>query len=303
MRFKGLDLNLLVALDALLSRRSITQAAEAVFLSQSGMSGALARLREYFEDELLVLVGRSLVLTPLAETLAGPVREILLSIESNLITRPGFDPATDDRLYTLLVSELTLILLMPAVTQRLAREAPNAKLNVVSQSERTSESLERGDADLIIIPEQYLVPEHPAEKLHEEHYDCLVWTGNEHIGETLSLEQYLDTGHIAVQMGPGRIAAVDGWFLERHGVSRRVELITSSLIAPPALVIGTQRIATVHRRLAALSARYLPVRVLPAPIEIPALNQMVQWHKRRDNDPGLAWIRRVLAEEAAKLGS
>lgn len=301
MRFKSLDLNLLVALDAMLAHRSISRAAEAVFLTQSGMSGALNRLRVYFDDELLIQVGRNLELTPLAESIEGPVREILLSIEARIVNRPTFDPLTDDHTYRIMVSELTLILLMPAVTQRLALEAPHIRLHVLAQQDRPLEALERGEVDLIVLPQQTSSPNHPSEKLYEETYECLVWNGNTSIGDTLSFEEYLESGHISVEFGPNRVAAIDGWFLEQHGVNRRVELISSSLIAPPVLVVGTQRIATVHRRLALLSAQYLPVRVLKAPIKIPPLNQMVQWHKHRDNHPALVWLRKVLVEEAAKL--
>lgn len=301
MRFKSLDLNLLVALDAMLAHRSISRAADAVFLTQSGMSGALNRLRVYFDDELLIQVGRNLELTPLAESIEGPVREILLSIEARIVNRPTFDPSTDDHTYRIMVSELTLILLMPAVTQRLALEAPNIKLHVLAQQDRPLEALERGEVDLIVLPQQVSSPHHPSEKLYEESYECLVWNGNTSIGDTLSFEEYLESGHISVEFGPNRVAAIDGWFLEQHGVNRRVELISSSLIAPPVLVVGTQRIATVHRRLARLAAQYLPVRVLKAPMKIPPLDQMVQWHKHRDSHPALVWLRKILVEEAAKL--
>lgn len=301
MRFKSLDLNLLVALDAMLSHRSITRAAESVFLTQSGMSGALSRLREYFKDDLLVQVGRELELTPLAESIADPVREILLSIEAQILNQPMFDPATDDHTYRIMVSELTLILLMPAVTQRLAAEAPNIKLHIMALQDRALESLERGEVDLIVYPDQVKAPNHPSEKLYEESYECLLWTGNTSIGDTLSRDEYFKAGHISVEFGSQRLAAIDGWFLETHGLNRRVELITSNLIAPPMLVVGTQRIATVQRRLAKLSAETLPVRVLPPPMDMPVMTQIVQWHRQRDSHPALKWLRQVLVEEAAKL--
>jgi len=90
MQFRQLDLNLLVALDALLTECNITEAGRRVFLTQSAMSGALARLREHFADELLIQVGRKMVTTPLADSLAGPVREILLKIDAAVKTRPEF---------------------------------------------------------------------------------------------------------------------------------------------------------------------------------------------------------------------
>jgi DNA-binding transcriptional LysR family regulator len=300
MRFKGLDLNLLVALDVLLAQKNISQAAESVNLSQSGMSGALSRLREYFQDDLLVLVGRCLVLTPLAESLVIPVREVLMSIDATIVTRPNFDPATDERTYRILVSELTMLLLVPAVVQRLAREAPNIKIELLAQH-APQEMLERGDADLMLIPEQFLAPEHPSRKLYEESYDCVIWSENDRYGESISFEEYIEASHVTVQHGPNHVPAFDGWFLNKYGVMRKADVVTSNLTFPPLLVVGTHRIATVHRRLAKKTAGYLPIRILPPPITIPPLNQMLQWHKNRSSDAGLMWMCELLVQEAQNV--
>jgi DNA-binding transcriptional LysR family regulator len=300
MRFKGLDLNLLVALDVLLAQKNISQAAESVNLSQSGMSGALGRLREYFEDDLLVLVGRNLVLTPLAESLIIPVREVLMSIDATIVTRPNFDPKTDERTYRILVSELTMLLLIPAVVRRLAHEAPNIKLELIAQY-APQEMLERGDADLMLIPEQFLSPEHPSRKLYEESYECVVWLESDKFGESITFEQYIDAGHVTVQHGSSHTPAFDGWFLNQYGVLRKTEVITSNLTFPPLLIVGTDRIATVHRRLAKKAADYLPIKIIRPPIDIPPLNQMLQWHKNRSSDPGLMWMCEILAQEAQNV--
>lgn len=300
MRFKGLDLNLLVALDVLLTHKNISYAADTINMSQSGMSSALARLREYFDDELLVLFGRNLALTPLAESLIVPVRAVLMSIDATIVTRPDFDPATDERTYRLLVSELTMLLLIPAVIRRLASEAPRMKIQLVAQY-TPLETLERGDADLMLMPEQFLAHEHPSLRLYEEHYDCIVWSEAQKFGDTISLEEYLDAAHVTVQQGPNNLPAFDGWFLRQYGVQRKAEVITSNLTLPPLLVVGTDRIATVHRRLAVRAAAYLALRIIPPPVRIPPLQQMVQWHKSRSGDLGLMWLRNVLIEEASKV--
>src|SRR5215207_203605 len=104
MRFNRLDLNLLVALDALLSEKSITRASRRLNLSQSATSGVLARLRDYFKDELLVPVGRNLILTPLAVSLVDPVRDVLLQIQRTIEIKPEFDPATATREFRLFAS-------------------------------------------------------------------------------------------------------------------------------------------------------------------------------------------------------
>src|SRR5690349_20578453 len=101
MRFRRLDLNLLVALDALLTEQNVTRAGERVFLSQPAMSAALARLRTHFKDELIRPVGRKTVLTPLAESLRRPVREVLNLSGAILDSSLDFDPQTSDRWFSL----------------------------------------------------------------------------------------------------------------------------------------------------------------------------------------------------------
>src|SRR5215472_18123748 len=115
MHFRQLDLNLLVALDALLMERNITEAGRRLHVTQSAMSGSLGRLREYFGDELLVQIGRKMVPTPLAETLAEPVREILLKVKATVDARPGFDPATSTRRFSLMMSDYVSTVLMNEV--------------------------------------------------------------------------------------------------------------------------------------------------------------------------------------------
>jgi len=291
VRFNGLDLNLLVALQALLDERSISRAALRLHLSQPAMSNALSRLRGYFEDELLVSNGRRMVLTPRAESLLQPVREVLMRIESTIAAQPVFDPATASRGFTLLVSDLTIAVFMPAFVEELHRLAPGLRIELVHQREAPQEVIERGDADLLFIPAQYVSPAHPSHAVYDETYVCVTWAGNTRIGESLSFDDYLAAGHVTAVFDGARTPAFDSWFLERYGVARRVEVTSPALGSLASLVVGTERIATVHRRLAERDRDRLPIRIWTPPIEIPKLVQMMQWHKYRDNDPALAWLR------------
>jgi LysR family nod box-dependent transcriptional activator len=297
MRFNKLDLNLLVALNALLTERSISRAALRVHLSQPAMSNALARLRSYFEDELLVPSGRQLILTPRAESLVEPVREVLMRIDSTIAARPSFDPASASRAFTLLVSDFTTTVFMPGFVEHLFHEAPGVRLNLRMQSSNPAELLEQGDADLLIIPAQYVSSEHPSLPLFEESYVCVTWTGNQRIGERLSFDNYLACGHVLANFaGTGHAPAFDSWFMERFGITRRVEVTAPTLAALPSLVVGTDRIATVHRRLAERMRHLLPIRIWEPPLEIPKLVQMLQWHKYRNNDMALTWLRNCAIE-------
>jgi LysR family transcriptional regulator, nod-box dependent transcriptional activator len=118
MNLNRLDLNLLVALDALLTERSITRASERLHLSPSATSGALARLRTYFADELLTQIGRRMVPTPLGESLQGAVRDCLLHVQQTVEIRPQFDPATSKRNFRIKMSDFVSTVLMPPVSRR-----------------------------------------------------------------------------------------------------------------------------------------------------------------------------------------
>ncbi|HEX5285694.1 MAG TPA: LysR family transcriptional regulator [Polaromonas sp.] len=130
MNLNRLDLNLLVALEALLTEQSVTRAANRIFVSQPAMSGALTRLREHFQDELIVRVGRTMVLTPFGANLTPRVSELLVNMNSVVRSRPGFDPATTDRSFTIIASEYLVSVFMPLVTRKVLQLAPGATVNM-----------------------------------------------------------------------------------------------------------------------------------------------------------------------------
>jgi LysR family transcriptional regulator, nod-box dependent transcriptional activator len=302
MHFEQLDLNLLVALDALLTDRSITAAGMRVHLTQSAMSGALARLREFFRDELLTQVGRKMVPTPLGESLTEPVRQILLQIKVTINTKPGFDPATSTRHFSVMMSDYVATVLMSEVLRRAETEAPFVRFNIMSNDVNgPTEFLERADIDLLIMPREYLSEKHPHEDIFTDDYACVVWNGNTLVGEQLTKEQYLDIGHVVLQFGRGRIPMQDEWFLTRLGVTRRIEVLAMNFNSLPQHVVGSQRIATTHRRLAEYYARYLPLRILAPPYELPSLTEAVQWHNLFNEDPGNRWLRMLLKQTAAEV--
>jgi LysR family transcriptional regulator, nod-box dependent transcriptional activator len=295
MDLGGLDLNLLVALDALFAERSVSRAGERLHLSQSATSGALARLREVFRDPLLVPVGRKMVLTPVAESLIEPVRDFLLHAEAILNNKPFFEPATSNRKFRLLLSDYVETILMAEALPRIEQAAPGIRFEFISNVEGGFDALERGDIDLSIAPSIRHSSAHPSEPLFEDEFTCVVWSGNRRLNDTISLEQYLSAGHVVVRFGKHQeLTTFDEWFLERFGHERRIEIVTTAFNLLPQLVVGTSRIATLHRRLAIYYQRYLPLKLLKPPFEIPALQESMQWHKSRDRDPGTLWLRSTL---------
>jgi LysR family transcriptional regulator, nod-box dependent transcriptional activator len=299
MRFKGLDLNLLVTLDCLLTERNVSRAAERLCLSQSATSGALTRLREYFEDELLVQLGRSMVMTPRAHELLPAVRNVLLQVEGTVIKRPEFDHTTAKREIRIIASDYMVIAALSDALRAIKRLAPELNFALLSPGENPRDLLERGEVEFVAMPDLYLSPEHPYVHLFSEDYRAVVWSGNDQItSDTLSLQDFMKMRHVAVkypQSGP----TFESWFIERYGAERIVEVTTSSYSTMPFLIVNTNRIALMHRRLAEAFARMMPLKLLMPPMEMPQIHEALQWHIYNNSDECLIWLRRQLTNHIA----
>ena len=289
------DLNLLVALDALLAERSVTRAGSRLNLSQSAMSGTLARLRHHFHDELLIPVGRQMVLTPVAEGLVDPVRDILLRVRGTLGSKPQFDHATARRHLSLAVSDYVTEILMADVLREARGEAPHITFELRPMGRRANEDLESGELDFLVAPEGYVSAGQPTEVLFADTYTCVAWAGNRGIGNRLTLDQYLNLGHVVVNVSRGEARSnYDEQFLRRAELKRRVEVSVSAFSLAPQLVVGTDRVTTITTRLAAKYAETLPLRLIPLPFEMPPMVEMLQWHQVHDYDPAHHWFRQLI---------
>jgi LysR family transcriptional regulator, nod-box dependent transcriptional activator len=298
------DLNLLVALDALLTERNVTRAGNRLNLSQSAMSGALARLRHYFHDELLVSVGRQMALTPVAEGLVEPVRDILLQIRGTLGSKPQFDPLTATRHLSLAISDYVADILIADVLRRARHEAPHMTFELRGVGRRAEEDLESGELDFLVAPEGYVSANHPTDVLFEDTYTCVAWGGNDAIGTSLTLDEYLNLGHVVVNVaGAEQPGNYDEQFLRRSNFKRRAEISVPTFSLAPQLVVGTGRVATITTRLAVKYAKTLPLKLLPLPIAIPPMVELLQWHKVHDYDPASQWFRMLLKEAVSDLPS
>jgi LysR family nod box-dependent transcriptional activator len=301
MRFKKLDLNLVVVLDALLDERSVTRAGVRLNASQTTISDALGRLRQYFNDDLLTQVGRKMVPTPLGESLIGPARTLLLQAEAMVNTRPSFDPAAAVRTFTLMVSDYVYTVLVTRVAAELSRIAPSITLEIIPHSTVPWESLDRGETDFLIMPQNYMTADHPSALLFEDRFCCIAWRDNDLVDDAITLDRFMQLGHVVTRFGHNRTPAIDEWFLRRFGEMRRIEMVTTGFYGLPQAVIGTRRIATIQRTLADYYAGLLPIKVIEPAFELPTVSEAVQWNRFADSDPGMAWMRQVLAEHSAAI--
>jgi LysR family transcriptional regulator, nod-box dependent transcriptional activator len=300
VRFRGLDMNLLVALDCLLSERNVSRAAEKLCLSQSATSGALTRLREYFEDELLVQLGRNMVMTPRAAELLPAVRNVLLQVEGTIIKRPEFDPATARRDIRIIASDYMITVALSPALRKIQALAPELTFHLQTPRENPRERLERGEVEFVAMPDVYLSGEHPTVPLFSDSYRAVIWSGNELVGgDTIALEDFLNMRHVAVSFtenGP----SFEEWFSQRFGSDRVVEVSTSSYSSVPYLIVGTQRIALMHKRMAETFAAILPLKLLMPPVDIPPIHEALQWHLYNESDECLKWVREQLVRHIAE---
>lgn len=300
MRLDKLDLNLLVALDALLQERGVSLAADRLHLSQSATSGALARLREYFRDDLLVLQGRSMALTPRAETLIAPVRTALDLIRDTIMIAEPFDPATSDRTLSIMATDYIMeILLRPAIVA-FASEAPAIRFELVPIVESPVDALQRGHADLLIGIDNVISADHPSELLFTEDFVIAGWRGNPLLAGPMTVARYEELGHVTVRFGQ-QTTSYEDTVARMRALTRRVEVVAPSFSAVGGLLVETNRIATMHRLLAMRMAEFLPLKLMELPFEMPPLREIAQWSSRSANDPAVAWLVARLKQIARQL--
>ena len=307
MQLNRFDLNLLIALDALLHEKNVTRAAERVFVSQPAMSAALQKLREYFNDQLLVRVGRDMELTPRGLSLVEPVREALLRIQATLGTQPTFDPATVQRTFTLIVSADAILRVMPKVFRRLTREAPGIQCHVEHFSETTLSRLEYGDADLYLglnslrlfglkaYPETLRIID-----LRPVRWVCVVSRDHPSVEDRITEAQYLALPHV-FGWPSGHTIPLEELVRRLMNADIDVRATTQGLLEIPSLIVGTELVATLPEHLAMTLAKLAPVKVLPLPFETPEAREVVIWHKRNEPDPGHAWLRDIIIEAAREI--
>lgn len=301
MKLSQFDLNLLVALDALLTERNVTRAGIRIHLSQSATSAALARLRNFFQDQLLVPVGGKMVLTPVAQGLVKPVRNVLLQAQATIATQARFDPQTSRRRFSVALSDYATTVFMADALRNVQRLAPHLAFELVPTNERAVEALEAGTLDFLIAPDVFTTKTHPKMPLFEDTHTVIAWARNRSVGAKLSLEEYLSLGHVAIHVGEGAAPNFDELFLRRLKYKRRAEIVTHSFDVVPHLVVGTDRIATVATRLARKYAKFLPLKLIPLPVEVPRMTEVLQWHKYHDQDPAYDWLRGELRRQAGQL--
>lgn len=307
MNLDNFDLNLLVGLDALLTERNVTRAAERLFVSQPTMSNALQRLREHFNDQLLVRHGRTLELTPLALGLIGPVRDLMLQSRRLLQADHEFDPLTDKRTFRIVMSDYCAMVLMGPLMKILSSEAPGLMCEVSILNERSAMALVAGDIDMCITAQDLRLLDASINEavigrhsLFTDDFVCAVDASVSELGEHLSLDDYLRLPHAITRFGGGTIS-MEEQALRRLDVDLNISAIAPTFASLPLLMAGTPLIITIQRKLAARMAEVAPMKTFAPPIAIPNIVETLYWHQRSDLDKAHNWIRNAAIRASSLL--
>ena len=310
-----LDLNLVVAFDALLRERSVTRAAARLGVTQSAVSHALRRLRELLGDPLMVRSGHGMALTPRAEALVVPLRSGLLALSRALSQPTAFDPRSARRTFSLASLDLFDLLVLPQLLPRLRREAPGIDLSVVPAADRRlSERLETGEIDLAITVQMHAADEAITASgagllqttLFRDGLCCLLRAGHPALvrkagrarrkDAKLTLDSYVALAHVLVSprgQGPGLVDEV----LAQRGLKRRIALRVPNFYSALAIVAQSDLVLTAPRPLAGLASP-AKVAALPTPLPLPEHSVNLVWHERFGHEPGQRWLREQTLEAA-----
>jgi LysR family nod box-dependent transcriptional activator len=300
---RRMDLNLVLPLNALLEERHVTRAAESVGIGQSAMSAALGRLRRLFGDPLLVRNGRVHELTPMGQSLVEPVHAVLVGLEQMLATSPHFDPATDQRTFTVVASDYVTLILLRPLLERLYREAPHVTVNVIPVSGATEVELEHSQVDLVIMPREITSPamaHFPQRALYTDRYVAAVWNEHREVTDTLDVGQLTELRYVRYHSTSGGPAFVDVQ-LARLGIHPNVALSTLSFTLVPWMLPGTSLFAFVHERLVNSTPVRRELKVLEPPVPLEPLVETMYWHPVFHNDPAHYWLRECVTTLAANL--
>ncbi|MGA7918358.1 MAG: LysR family transcriptional regulator [Candidatus Acidiferrales bacterium] len=291
VHLRNLDLNLLYPLHALLEECHVTRAARRTFLSQSAMSRALERLRETFEDPLLVRNGRGYERTVRAERVLRELESLMPRLE-DMVRGEKFDPARSQELFRVAMSDHAAMIVLPSLLASVRRAAPQVKLEVSASGAETYEDVAAGRIDTFLCAEE-APPSLESETLFNLDFVCLMGAKLRIRTRRLTLKQYLDFQHVLVELREGQQALVDR-ALSQLGVKRHVAITLPFFVPAIYAVAKTDLILTVPRRLAEITAIRAGVRVVEAPGEIKSFPYFMAWHPRLTNEPAHKWFHEQL---------
>jgi DNA-binding transcriptional LysR family regulator len=296
MDLQRIDLNLLVAFEALMAARSVSGAAARLGVSQPAMSGTLARLRALFGDELFVRSGRTMLPTVRAVQLETQVVQALAQLRVALAPPSPFDPATSRRVFTVSGGDYATMVILPRLAARLAEAAPSVDLRFrFIEKDAIYDLLDSDTLDLALgvypAPPKRL----SLQPLFEERFVCVARRGHPALRNGMTLDAFLRLPHLLVTERGDATGAVDE-ALAKLGLERHIRLTVPHVLIVSSVLPGSDLIAAVGARAGRMFARAAPVEIHELPLGLPTWRLSMLWSRQRAGDLGLAWLREILTD-------
>lgn len=301
MNLATVDLNLLVAFEALFAERNVTRAARRVGLMQPSMSNTLTRMRDLFSDELFVRTPNGMVPTPRALEIAPSILEALAQLRKVFENGRSFDPGTAERRFTVSVSDYTDLILMPGVIAALRTRAPGIDLRIKPLNPSgLYEDIDSGDVDLAIGGHLPLPARYVGIDLFDERFVCIADPENPVVASGLDVKAYAHTPHILFSRDSASGGVADE-VLSAIGLKRRVVVTIPHVMAMPFAIRGTDLLAMIAERVALRLKELAGVTVFPLPLEMPSFSLKLVHSRRLAQDPALVWLKDLICEIASGL--
>jgi DNA-binding transcriptional LysR family regulator len=292
---RSVDLNLLVAFDALFDERSVTRAAERLAVTQPTVSGLLKRLRRTFSDQLFLRTSHGILPTPRAEALAGPVKNLLASAQS-LVTPETFDPAVAETTIKICGSDYLQNAVISPLIKAIRKVAPKIRVLVAPRPDANTlaDLFTRGEMDLCISSREVVLPDLTSRLLFRDRYICVARRGHPLKAHKISLRQLCAFDHLLVDPTGTSFSGVVDTILSKSHCQRRVVVAVPTFHFLFDILGSDDFIAFVPEGL--LHKRRSDLRIFETDLTLPAIEVLASWHPRLNGDAQHRWLRELLVK-------
>ncbi|MEQ5837588.1 LysR family transcriptional regulator [Marinobacter sp. NFXS9] len=294
MDTKRLDLNLLATLEALLDEQNVTRAAARLHMSQPAVSAQLSRLRDLFDDPLLIPAHRGMIPTAKALELQSPLRLALDQVRDTLATHQHFDPAGANLTVTLACTDYVQATVGMSVINSLRRRAPGIRIGLRNlEPTRLEAQMARGDVDLAFMTPEEAPPSLRHRHLYDEAYVLIGRLDHPHLFDGMAIDDYVQLEHVIVSLSGGDFSTPVDQALKVLGYARDVVLSAASFLLVPEVVTRSNLVALVPQRLV---AERKDLKVVASPIESTGFSVGMVWHERNHAHPAQRWVREAIGQ-------
>jgi DNA-binding transcriptional LysR family regulator len=297
---RSVDLNLLIALDVLLEELHVSRAADKLSLSQSATSRVLTRLRETFNDPLLIRTSDGMIMTARAEQLKPQVKENLINMQ-RLFVGDEFFPLKTTRSFRFRATGYVAQAYLPRIVSRITNEAPNCEVTIGNLTAKSFTSKEESEIDLLICGNGFNVPQnYKVRPLGSDEMVCIMSKDHPLAYKELTLEDYISYGHCQMSLGNNTGASAIDEQLAQLGVKRHISLKMSHIMACLEITGNSELLHTNGSNIAKKYLKTFNLIIKPLPFEFPHLSHSLYWHPVHHHNPAHIWLRKLAIEEIQK---